>query len=57
MNNKVFLIFILFNLINFNLLSAECKKPNMPSDNEWNNWIDEMKIIQSFLNNHPEQCI
>ena len=44
MKLKFFSIFLFFCiLINFNLLAADCKKPQMPSDAEWQNWLSEIK--------------
>jgi len=44
MKLKFFSIFLFFSiLINFNLLAANCKKPQMPSDAEWQNWLSEIK--------------
>ena len=34
---------ILFLLISFNLYSADCEKPKMPTDEEWNNWLTNIK--------------
>tara|TARA_Y100001970_G_scaffold69243_1_gene88334 strand:- start:12186 stop:13244 length:1059 start_codon:yes stop_codon:yes gene_type:complete len=36
------LIFLLF--ISFNLLAKDCEKPNMPSEKEWDNWLNNIKI-------------
>ena len=36
-----FLIFFVF--ITFNIYAAECEKPKMPSDDEWNNWLTNIK--------------
>tara|TARA_Y100001970_G_scaffold285051_1_gene403750 strand:+ start:130 stop:1161 length:1032 start_codon:yes stop_codon:yes gene_type:complete len=35
-------IFIL--LISFNSFASDCKKPEMPSEDEWNIWLDNVKI-------------
>ena len=41
---KFFIIFLFFCiLINFKLIAADCKKPQMPSDAEWQNWLTEIK--------------
>ena len=44
MKLKFFSNFLFFCiLINFNLVAADCKKPQMPSDAEWHNWLSEIK--------------
>ena len=44
MKLKFFSIFLFFCiLINFNLVAADCKKPQMPSDAEWQNWLSGIK--------------
>ena len=39
----VFLFFIITVFVSFNVLSADCKKPVMPSNDEWQNWLSEIK--------------
>ena len=34
---------ILFLFISFNLYSADCEKPKMPTDEEWNSWLSNIK--------------
>ena len=36
------LFFIIFLL--FSLATNGCEKPTMPSDDEWNNWLEDVKI-------------
>ena len=36
-----FILFFIF--ITFNVYATDCEKPKMPSDNEWNNWLKEIK--------------
>ena len=36
-----FVIFFLF--LTFNAYSADCEKPKMPSDDEWNIWLENIK--------------
>ena len=38
-------IAILFNLITNQLFAAECKIPSMPSEEEWQSWIEEAKLL------------
>ena len=35
---------ILFFLISFQLLANDCKKPQMPSIEEWNSWLNNIKL-------------
>ena len=35
---------IFFIFISFNLLANNCTKPNMPSNEEWDNWLSNIKI-------------
>ena len=37
-----FLLIIVF--ISFNLLASDCKKPDMPSEEEWKIWLDQIKL-------------
>ena len=39
----IFRVIILI-FISFNLFATECKNPNMPSNTEWNNWLNDIKI-------------
>ncbi len=39
--NIKFLIFLVF--ISLNIYAADCEKPKMPSDNEWNSWLSTIK--------------
>ena len=39
----LFLYFIITVFVSFNVLSAECKKPVMPSNEEWQVWLTEIK--------------
>ena len=41
------LIFFLF--ISFNLLAKDCVKPEMPSEQEWDKWLNNIKIEASDL--------
>ena len=36
-----FVIFFLF--ISFNIYATECEKPKMPTDDEWNTWLSNIK--------------
>ena len=36
------LIIILF--LSFKVFASDCKKPQMPSESEWNDWLDNIKI-------------
>ena len=36
-----FIIFFVF--ISFKSYSADCEKPKMPTDEEWNNWLTNIK--------------
>ena len=36
---KYFFIIIIF----FTLTSKACEKPTMPSESEWNNWLDDVR--------------
>ena len=38
-----FLYFIITVFVSFNVLSADCKKPVMPSNDEWQLWLSEIK--------------
>ena len=40
----LFIIYLLISLSNL-LYAADCKKPEMPSDLEWQLWIDEAKLL------------
>ena len=35
---------IFFILISFQLLANDCKKPQMPSFEEWNSWLHNIKL-------------
>ena len=35
---------MIINIFSYNIYASECKKPIMPSESEWNKWIQEMKI-------------
>ena len=35
----------LFVLLSYSLLAADCKKPTMPSDEDWKSWIKQIKIM------------
>jgi len=39
----LFLIFIAFFFISFNVFSADCEKPSMPSNKEWISWLSEIR--------------
>ena len=39
----IFRFVILFIFISFNLYSADCEKPKMPSASEWNTWLKKIK--------------
>ena len=39
----IFRLVILFLFISFNLYSADCEKPKMPTDEEWNSWLSNIK--------------
>ena len=39
----LFLYFSITVLISFNVLSADCKKPVMPTKDEWQKWLSEIK--------------
>ena len=41
--STLFLFFIITVFVSFNVLSADCKKPVMPSNDEWQNWLSEIK--------------
>ena len=41
--NTLFLYFIITVFVTFNVLSAECQKPVMPSKDEWQEWLTEIK--------------
>ena len=41
--NMIFRI-IFFILISFQLLANGCKKPQMPSIEEWNSWLNNIKL-------------
>ena len=41
--STLFLYFIITVFVSFNVLSAECQKPVMPSNDEWQNWLSEIK--------------
>ncbi len=44
LKKNFFFIFLFFCiLINFKLVAADCKKPQMPSNAEWQNWLAEIK--------------
>ena len=34
---------IIFLFISFNVYSADCEKPKMPTDDQWNNWLSNIK--------------
>ena len=36
---------IYFNFSLISIYAADCKKPKMPSSEEWNSWIEEFKIF------------
>ena len=41
----MFIKFLLIStFISFSLLAADCEKPKMPSEIEWNNWLEDIKI-------------
>ena len=42
-NYTLFLCFIITIFFSFNVLSAECKKPVMPLNEEWQDWLSEIK--------------
>ena len=35
---------IFFILISFQLLANDCTKPQMPSSEEWNSWLNNIKL-------------
>ena len=35
---------IFFMFISLSLFAKDCPKPTMPSEDEWNNWLEEIKI-------------
>ena len=37
-----------FILISFQILAKDCEKPQMPSIEEWNNWLNNIKFIQTY---------
>ena len=41
--STLFLYFIITVFVSFNVLSSECKKPVMPSNDEWQVWLSEIK--------------
>ncbi len=41
-----FVLFFVF--VTFNIYASDCLKPKMPSDNEWNTWLEDIK--QEALN-------
>lgn len=44
LNTKFYFIFLFICiLINFNLKASECKKPKMPTNIEWQNWLSDIK--------------
>ena len=62
----MFLKTFFFMLISFSLFAKDCSKPNMPSEDEWNNWLEEIKIeaiekgiskvtVNKYLNNVKPQ--
>ena len=43
-NIYIFLIFINTYIIAFSLLASDCSKPTMPTLNEWQNWLKDVKV-------------
>ena len=37
-------LLLIFSLVSLNLYAAECKKPVMPSEIEWNTWLENIKL-------------
>ena len=35
---------VFFILISFELFAGDCKKPEMPSNEEWNVWLNNIKL-------------
>ncbi|MBK83585.1 MAG: hypothetical protein CMD81_07110, partial [Gammaproteobacteria bacterium] len=35
---------IFFTFISLSLFAKDCSKPNMPSEDEWSNWLEAIKI-------------
>ena len=43
MINRFLIFFIFFIFFTFNIYALDCEKPKMPSDNEWNSWLTDIK--------------
>ena len=41
--STLFLYFIITVFVSFNVLSVECQKPIMPTNNEWQDWLSGIK--------------
>ena len=41
---KALIFFLLIFLVSFNLYSADCKKTEMPNDQEWQIWLQNIKL-------------
>ena len=39
----IFRFVLIFLFISFNAYSTDCEQPKMPTDNEWNNWLSNIK--------------
>ena len=39
----IFRFVLIFLFISFNAYSTDCEKPKMPTDDEWNNWLSNIK--------------
>jgi len=48
----IFRFVILFLFISFNLYSADCEKPKMPTDEEWNSWLSNIKDTGKIIPGH-----
>ena len=39
---------IIITFVTFKLFAADCDKPKMPSDADWNNWLTNIKLEAIF---------
>ncbi len=44
---KIIISFVFLIFLSTNSYSADCSKPSMPSKKDWQNWIEEVKILAS----------
>ncbi len=49
-------ILVLMTFFSFNLFASDCEKPKMPNDNEWDSWINNIKL-EAIQNGITEEIV